>query len=36
LFSNEESLLRLSTAILLEISEGFETGRIYLNPSQEN
>lgn len=33
LFSNKESLLRLVTAVVMEISEGWETGKIYLkNP----
>lgn len=31
LFPNPESLLRLSSAILMEISEDWETGRVYLN-----
>jgi len=31
LFPNEASLLRLVTAILMEISEEWETGKIYLN-----
>ena len=32
LFSNEASLLRLVSAMAAEISEEWETGRIYLNP----
>jgi transposase-like protein len=31
LFPNEASLLRLVTAILMETSEEWETGKIYLN-----
>ena len=31
LFPNEASLLRLITALLTEISEEWETGKIYLN-----
>jgi transposase-like protein len=31
IFPNEESCLRLVTAVLMEISEDWETGRIYLN-----
>ena len=31
LFPNEASLLRLVTAVLIEISEDWETGKIYLN-----
>lgn len=31
LFPNEDSLLRLVSAILMEISEDWETGKIYLN-----
>ena len=31
LFPNEASLLRLVTAVLMEISEDWETGKIYLN-----
>ena len=31
LFPNEDSLLRLVSAILSEISEEWETGRVYLN-----
>lgn len=34
LFPNEESLLRLASAVLIEISEDWETGKIYL--SQES
>lgn len=32
LFPNESSLLRLVSAVLMEISEEWETGRVYLNP----
>lgn len=35
LFPNTESLLRLATAILVEVSEEWETGRIYLRMDQE-
>ena len=35
LFPNEASLLRLVTAVVIEISEEWETGRIYLNMSAE-
>lgn len=35
LFPNEPSLLRLATAILAEISEEWETGRVYLNMDAE-
>jgi len=31
LFPNEASLLRLVSAVLMEISEEWETGKIYLN-----
>ena len=31
LFPNEESLLRLVTAVIAEVSEEWETGRIYIN-----
>ena len=31
LFPNEASLLRLATAVIMEISEDWETGRIYIN-----
>ena len=34
LFPNEESLLRLASAVLIEISEEWETGRRYL-PSDD-
>ncbi len=34
LFPNEESLLRLASAVLMEISEEWETGRRYL-PSDD-
>ena len=30
LFPNEKSLLRLVSAILMEISEEWETGRVYI------
>jgi len=33
IFPNAESCLRLVTAVLMEISEEWEQGRIYLNPS---
>lgn len=32
LFPNEASILRLTTAILMETSEEWETGRVYLSP----
>lgn len=35
LFPNEASLLRLVSAILMEISEEWETGKIYLNLGEE-
>jgi len=35
LFPNEASLLRLVSALAAEISEEWETGRIYLNPESE-
>lgn len=35
LFPNEESLLRLVSAVLSEISEDWETGRVYLNMKDE-
>ena len=35
LFPNEASLLRLVSAMAAEISEEWETGRIYLNPESE-
>lgn len=34
LFPNEASLLRLVSAVLMEISEDWETGRIYLKPEE--
>ena len=34
LFPNEESLLRLATAILVEVSEEWATGRIYIRMDQ--
>lgn len=36
LFPNEASLLRLVTAVLMEISEGWETGKTYLKPTTTN
>jgi len=36
LFPNEESLIRLVSAILMEISEDWETGRVYLDMIPEN
>jgi len=35
LFPNEESLLRLVSAVLAEISEEWETGKVYLNMETE-
>ena len=35
LFPNEASLLRLVSAMAAEISQEWETGRIYLNPESE-
>ncbi len=35
LFPNEASLLRLASAILVEVSEEWETGRCYLNMESE-
>lgn len=35
IFPNEASLLRLVTAVVIEISEEWETGRIYLNMNAE-
>ena len=35
LFPNEASLLRLVSAILVEISDEWETGRIYLRMDQD-
>jgi len=35
LFPNEESLLRLVSAILAEISADWETGKVYLNMETE-
>jgi transposase-like protein len=32
LFPNESSLLRLVTGVVIEISEEWETGKIYLQP----
>jgi transposase-like protein len=34
LFPNETSLLRLVTAVLMEISEDWETGKVYLKPEE--
>jgi transposase-like protein len=36
LFPNEASLLRLVTAVLMEISEGWETGKVYLKNQTSN
>ena len=36
LFPNEESLLRLVTAVLMEVSEEWETGKVYLTMKPEN
>jgi addiction module HigA family antidote len=36
LFPNESSLLRLVTGVLIEISEEWETGKIYLQPATKN
>lgn len=36
IFPNEKSLIRLISAILMEISEEWETGRAYLDMSNEN
>ncbi len=36
LFPNEASVLRLVTALLVEISEQWETGKIYLNMKSQN
>ena len=35
LFPNESSLLRLVTGIVIEISEEWETGKIYLQPESQ-
>jgi putative transposase len=35
LFPNEASLLRLVTALLMEISEDWETSRAYLTPGKQ-
>ena len=35
-FPNEASVLRLVTALLSEISEQWETGKIYLNMNSQN
>jgi transposase-like protein len=34
LFPNETSLLKLVTAVLVEISEDWETGKVYLKPEE--
>jgi putative transposase len=34
LFPNTDSIIRLATAILMEISEEWETGKVYLNPNK--
>jgi len=36
LFPNETSLLRLVSAILMEISEDWETGKVYLKPEEDD
>jgi putative transposase len=36
LFANKASLLRLVTAVLMEISEGWETGKTYLKVKTSN
>jgi putative transposase len=36
LFPNEASLLRLVSAVLMEISEDWETGRVYLKKPEEH
>ena len=36
LFPNEESLLRLVTAVVMEISDDWESGRIYLTMTEKN
>jgi len=36
LFPNENSVLRLVTAILMETSEEWETGKTYLNLNAQN
>lgn len=35
LFPNEAACLRLATAIVMEVSEEWQTGRVYLRPSEE-
>lgn len=35
LFPNTDSILRLVTAIIMEISEEWETGKTYLNPNDK-
>jgi hypothetical protein len=36
LFSNEAFLQRLATPLLMEISEDWETGKVYLNLQEED
>ena len=36
IFSNEASLLRLTSALLREIDEDLETGKIYLSMQSDN
>ena len=36
LFPNEASLLRLTSAVLMELDEEWQTGKIYLNMNVEN
>jgi putative transposase len=36
IFPNEASLLRLTSALLREIDEDWETGKIYLNMQSDN
>ena len=35
LFPNDDSLLRLVSAVLIELSEDWETGKVYLNIETE-
>ena len=35
LFPNESSLLRLVTGVLMEISDEWETGKLYLQPASQ-
>lgn len=35
LFPNEASVLRLATAVVMEISEAWETGRTYINTEDD-